>query len=92
MNRVYVDDRVPLRHPEISKKDAADAWINCIKSLPRIDKNPDEYLAIGADENGRLIELVVVRDAEGDWLIFHAVTPPSENAKKEFQARERKKQ
>jgi len=85
MDRVFVDDRVSLRHPDISKEDAAAAWGNCIKSRPRLDKNPDEYLAIGTDDKGRLLELVVLRDSEGDWLIYHAKTPPTENAKRELQ-------
>jgi len=84
MDRVFVDDRVPLRHPDISKEDVKAAWINCIKSRPRLGKNPDEYLAIGTDGKGRLLELVVLRDSEGDWLVYHAKTPPMENAKREL--------
>ena len=90
MDRVFVDDRVPLRHPEISKEDAATAWRNCIKSRPRLDKNPSEYLAIGTDGKGRPLELVALRDTAGDWLIYHALTPPSENAKRELQMNRRK--
>ncbi|MCL2807509.1 MAG: hypothetical protein FWD27_05010 [Coriobacteriia bacterium] len=92
MDQVFVDDRVPYRHPSISKEDAATAWMNCIKSLPRLDKNPDEYLAIGTDGKGRLLELVVIRNKEGDWLIYHAVTPPTENAIRELQMDRKKKQ
>lgn len=86
MNKVYVDDRVETRHPElrISKDDAVAAWYNAIRSRSRIEKNPDEYLAIGIDGRGRLIELVAVRDDEGDFLIYHAFTPPQANAKREL--------
>jgi hypothetical protein len=90
VEKVFVDDRVALRHPDISKEDAAVAWANCIKSRPRIDKNPNEYLAIGADKKGRLIELVALRDTNGDWLIYHAMSPPTKNAKRELQMRRRK--
>ncbi|MDR1088558.1 MAG: hypothetical protein LBL23_04740 [Coriobacteriales bacterium] len=90
MNKIFVAKRVTLRHPDISEEDAAKAWANCIKSRPRIGKNPDEYLAIGMDGEGRLIELVVIRDAEGDWLIYHAMTPPTENARRELQMKQRK--
>jgi len=90
MDRVFVDDRVPLRHPDISKEDARTAWLNCFKSIPRIDKDPDEYLAIGTDGKGRLLELVVIRDAEGDWLVYHAKTPPTDNAKRELQKSRKK--
>jgi hypothetical protein len=90
VDEVFIDDRVTLRHPDISKEDAAAAWANCIKSRPRIDKEPNEYLAIGIDEKGRLIELVAIRDAYGDWLIYHAMTPPTENAKRELQMKRRR--
>ncbi len=86
MNKVYVDDRVESRHPEqrITKDDAVAAWYSAIRSRPRLDKDPDEYLAIGIDGKGRLIELVAIRDTEGDFLIYHAFTPPQENAKREL--------
>jgi len=66
------------------------AWRNCIKSCPRLGKDPDEYLAIGTDGKGRLLELVATRNTEGDWLIYHAKTPLTTNAKRELQM-ERKK-
>lgn len=84
MDRVYVSDRVPLRHPNVSKEDAAAAWRNCMASKPRLHTNPNEYIAIGCDDSGRLIELVALRDSEGDWLIYHAMTPPGENARREL--------
>ena len=84
MNRVFVDDRVPFRHPEIEKQDAIDAWEKCVRSCPRLGKNPDEYLAIGVDRKGRFLEMVAIRNSSGDWLIYHAVTPPTENALREL--------
>ncbi len=53
-------------------------------SKPRLHKNPDEYIAVGIDGKGRPIELVAIRDPEGDWLIYHAQTPPKQNAKDEL--------
>ena len=90
MNQVFVADRVPQRHPEISKEDAMAAWMNCLYSKPRLHKNPDEYIAIGYDGKGRLLELVAIRDSEGDWLIYHAQTPPAENAMRELGLRRTK--
>ena len=77
-------DRIAERHPDISQEDVKAAWKSCIRSIPRIGKNPDEYLAIGTDRQGRLIELVAIRNEEGDWLIYHAMTPPTDNAKREL--------
>lgn len=94
MNAVYADDRVETAHPElgISKEDAVTAWLNAIRSRPRLDKRPGEYLAIGIDGKGRLIELVAIRDSEGDFLIYHAFTPPQENAKRELGLRRRRRE
>lgn len=86
MNVAYAHDRVETQHPEqnITKDDAVTAWYNAIRSKPRLDKNPDEYLAIGIDGKGRLMELVAIRDEDGDFLIYHAFIPPQDNAKKEL--------
>lgn len=86
MNDVYADDRIETRHPEqhITKEDAIAAWYNAIRSRPRLEKNPDEYLAIGIDGKGRLMELVAIRNRDGDFLIYHAFVPPQENAKREL--------
>ena len=84
MDRVYVDDRVERRHPDVSKADAAHAWLHAVASAPRLGKDPDEYLAIGPDETGRMLEVVAIRGTEGDWLIYHAQTPPKESAKREL--------
>lgn len=92
MNEVFVADRVVTRHPElgITKEDAINAWYNAIRSRPRLKKNPNEYLVIGIDGKGRLLELVAIRDEEGDFLIYHAFTPPQENAKRELGLRGRR--
>lgn len=84
MDRVYVDPRVHERHPDVNPADAEYAWKNCLKSMSRLDKNPNEYIAIGVDAAGRMLELVALRDYEGDWLIYHAQTPPHARAKREL--------
>lgn len=86
MDRAYVDDRVVTRHPEqkIEKADAVTAWNNAIRGRPRLEKNPAEYLAIGIDGKGRLMELVAIRNDDGDFLIYRAFTPPQPNAKREL--------
>lgn len=77
MDRVVVHDRVERRHPELSIEDVKHAWEHAICSTPRLGKNPDEYVALGFDSNGRLVEMVAIRDSKGDWVVFHAMTPPS---------------
>ena len=53
------------------------AWENAIRSAPRPEKDPDEYVAIGFDSKGRLIEMVAIRESSGDWMLYHAKTPPT---------------
>ena len=84
MDRIFVLDRVAERHPDVAKEDAAHAWYHCIKSMPRLNANPDEYVAIGYDARGRLLEVIAIRDTKGDWLIIHAQTPPQERLKREL--------
>ena len=79
--RVVVLDRVPERHPDVSKEDAAAAWNHCIACAPAFDKDPDRYIAIGLDDKGRQIELVVVRKGAGLWLVVHAQYPPQHDIK-----------
>jgi hypothetical protein len=84
VDRIFVHKRVSQKHHELCDQDVLDAWENCIRSRPRIDKNPDEYIAVGLDRNGRAIEMTAKRSLGGDWLIYHAMTPPSKKTLKEL--------
>lgn len=90
MERAMVLDWVPERHPDVSKKDAEDAWNNCLVSVPAYKGNPERYLAIGVDDKGRLLELVVVRK-ENFWLIIHGQTPPQEDIRRKLGVDRRKR-
>ena len=69
MNSIYVLDRIEQRHPDITKEDAAHAWEHCIRSMPRLGVEPEEHVGIGYDESGRLLEVVAIRNVNGDWLV-----------------------
>lgn len=75
MNRVFVHPRVPERHPELSEADVLEAWANCRRWAPRLSTG--ECVAVGFDARGRFVEMVAVRSTDGDWLVYHAMTPPS---------------
>jgi hypothetical protein len=85
VDKVFIHRRVSQRHFGLSEQDVLDAWINCIRSRPRIDKNPDEYIAVGLDRKGRAIEMTAKRSLDGDWLIYHAMTPPSKKTLRELE-------
>ncbi len=91
MDRVIVLDRVPERHPDVSKEDAAEAWAHCIACAPAIDVDPDRYIAIGIDGKGRQIELVAVRKDGGLWLIIHAQHPPKHDIRSRLGFERRKR-
>lgn len=41
-------------------------------------------MGIGYDESGRLLEVVAIRNVNGDWLVKRAQTPPQERVKREL--------
>ncbi len=84
MNKVHVHPRIKERHPILDEEDVLHAFENYEICRQRLDKESDEHLGFGFDAQGRAIEFVAVRDNEGDWLIYHALTPLSENAKREL--------
>lgn len=77
-------ERVLERHPELSEDDVLDAWASCFRSVPRLDRYPHEYLAIGADSKGRLIEMIARKTSADVWIIYHAFTPPTQKALREL--------
>lgn len=84
VEKIYVHPRIHERHPEISEEDVLHAWEKCLRSMPRLAKNPSEYVAVGIDGKGRVLELIVLRNDNGSWLIYHALTPPTDNVLREM--------
>ena len=72
----FVHGRVSARHPELSEHDVLVAWKSRIAWAIRIVGEKNHVVAVGFDNNGRFIEMVAVNDGD-DYLIFHAMTPPS---------------
>lgn len=82
--RVVVHPRVVARHPELTEADVLNAWFHCIRSAPRVGKKVNQYVAVGIDLKGRLIEIVGVRSIGGSWILFHAMRPPSKKTLREL--------
>ncbi|PST48050.1 hypothetical protein COO72_09785 [Bifidobacterium callitrichos] len=89
MENVIVHPRVHERHPDITDEDALAAWRNILLSAPR-DDGSGAWVSIGMDGNGRLLELVSIHNSAGQWLIYHAMTPPTKKTMKELGATRRK--
>lgn len=71
--RVLVHPRVTERHPEITARDVTDAFENTLRSRAR-DTHPVQWVGVGADANGRLLEYIAVENEPDGWLVFHAMS------------------
>lgn len=78
MNEVLVHPCITERHPELSAQDVLDAWAGCMRAIPRLDGEVMEYIAIGPDRHGRLVEVIARDIGRGTWLIYHAFAPQLE--------------
>lgn len=77
MDRVIVHPRVTQWHPSITEEDVLHAWNQAVRISWRGISAPDQYVAVGIDRRNRLIEMVAAETEAGDWMIYHAMTPPS---------------
>lgn len=75
MSEIGVHPRIADRHPEVGPDDVMAAMRGMIRYKQR---SSGEWLAVGLDGRGRLLELVYQYDEEDDFfLVFHAMVPPS---------------
>ncbi|RFA11812.1 hypothetical protein B7R22_17735 [Subtercola boreus] len=70
--RVQVHPRVTGRHPEVTADDVVQAFENTLRSRAR-DTHPVQWVGVGTDASGRLLEYVAVEDEPDGWLVFHAM-------------------
>jgi hypothetical protein len=68
---------VSERHPSLADDDVRSAWENQYRATIRETNSGLRHVAVGHDTHGREIEMVAVELEGGDWLVFHAMTPPS---------------
>lgn len=48
------------------------------------DIEPVEWIGIGPDTQGRDLEYVAIEDPVGEWLVYHAMRPPTRRMKQEL--------
>lgn len=71
---IRVHPRVCANHPEIADEDAIAAFHSTLRSAPRVGSGfPPQWLGVGFDSHGRLLQYLAVNTAHDDWLIFHAM-------------------
>ena len=83
MEPLSVHPRIHTRHPEVCEEDIVTAWSNFICRTRRIDTFDDNFIAVGFDSTGRLLEMAAVQLSDGEWFIFHAM-PATPKALKEL--------
>lgn len=80
-----------LKHG-LSESDVAYAWKSPIRCRQRAGKDePPRWIAIGLLPDGRLAELVAIQTIEGDWYVYHAMTPPTKKFLKELEINDGRK-
>lgn len=82
MSAVGIHPRVKQRHTDMSDADVLTAMRGMIRYKQR---SAGEWLAVGLDGRGRLVELVYQYDEEEDFFfVFHGMTPPTGKTLKEL--------
>lgn len=70
--RVEVHPRVAAKRPDLTAAVVGTAFENAMRSRSRLDTNPLQWVGVGLDPAGRLLEWVAVENEPDGWLIFHA--------------------
>ena len=60
------------RHPEVEPRDVQAAFETALRSRAR-DTDPVQWVGVGLDERGRLLEFVAVETSPEQWLVYHAM-------------------
>lgn len=76
---VHVHPRVWRGHPDLAEEDVVAAFRSTLRSMPREDTGlPPQWVGVGVDQRGRLLQYVAVNEVNDDWLVFHAMQATSE--------------
>jgi hypothetical protein len=67
---IKVHPRIEVKRPEISPEDIRTTVDNTLRSRAR-DTDPVQWVGVGMDGHGRLLEYVAVEVENSMWLVFH---------------------
>jgi len=70
--RVRVHPRVSTKRPDITDHEVITAFEAAIRSRGR-NTDPIQWVGVGLDTQGRLLEFIAVEDEPDGWLVFHAM-------------------
>jgi sarcosine oxidase gamma subunit len=70
---VEVHRRVQAKRPEIDPADVQAAFVATLRKVARLDTDPVQWIGVGLDGHGRLLEYVAIETGPDQWLVFHAM-------------------
>ena len=71
--RVIVDRRVTDRHPELTVGDVEHAVVHAVCSQARMGSEPLQYLGVGPDHAGRILQWITFQVDANTWHVYHAM-------------------
>lgn len=69
---VRVHARIMAKRPEITAADVETAFLGALRSRPRAS-DPVQWVGVGMDTNGRLLEFIAIEVQPEGWLVYHAM-------------------
>ena len=70
--QIHVHPRIANKRPEITPADVEAAVCGALRSRPR-STDPVQWVGVGMDASGRLLEFIAVEQGPDEWLVFHAM-------------------
>ncbi len=71
--RVVVHPRIGRKRPQVTEADVEAAFMGTLRKVVRRDCDPPQWVGVGLDGSGRLLEYVAVEIGVDEWLVFHAM-------------------
>lgn len=75
--KVRVHPRVSAKRPDITDADVEAVFERTLRKVPRIDVDPVQWVGVGLDGRGRMLEYIAVETGPDEWLVFHAMSATS---------------
>ncbi|MCL2463671.1 MAG: hypothetical protein FWF28_01185 [Micrococcales bacterium] len=70
---VQVHPRVQDKRPDVGPTDVVAAFEGTLRKVPRTDTDPTQWVGVGMDGRGRLLQYAAIETGPDHWLVFHAM-------------------